>query len=444
MKLFPYQEEGVNWLQSHFRAILADEPGLGKTLQVLELCWRCPGAKKVLIVCPANVKSVWVKHIREMFPRSAFNVLSGRASGQPFGTGDFFVVVNYDILPHRIDQLAKVNWDMVVFDEAHYLKTVESQRSKATFSKLTRANRVLFLTGTPMLNRPVELWTLLYAIDRDLAGTHREFTAKFCNGHYREGRWVDSGSSNLGELNDLLSKVMIRRKKKDVLPQLPPKIRSVIETDQPLNWESLKSEMGFDWKDTLKGLARKKQTLPQDVLARIRRKDGLAKAPWVARYAKMRLEAEPTSKLILAAHHTDVVEYLADAFRGQCVILTGSTSPKGKKEAVELFQTEEKVRVFIGNIVAAGQGITLTAADRVIFAEQSWVPGEMDQMENRHHRIGKTGTVWVDWIVSPESIDSIICPTLLQKMDKIDQAIDGKPGLELSRDVFQEAFAIFA
>ncbi len=432
MKLFPYQEEGVEWLQSHFRCILADEPGLGKTVQVAALLERCPGIKRVLIVCPANVKQVWVKHAGAI-------ALSGTA---PFPIIGKRLVINYDILTAWIKNLSAVPWDCIVFDEAHYLKSVEAKRSAAAFSKLMGANRVIFLTGTPMLSRPVELWSILYAIDRDLAGGYQEYTAQYCNGHYdKAGHWATRGASNLKELSEKLDKVMLRRLKKDVLPQLPPRVRTIVDTGSPVD---LSPVLGDDWQDQIKAMAKAKKMPDQEVLAKIRKLDGVMKAPWVARYAEMRLEQKPGCKIIIAAHHKDVVEILEGFFENRCVTLTGETYKKDRELAVTRFQTDPNTRVFIGNITAAGQGITLTAADRVIFAELSWVPGEMDQMECRPHRIGQRETVWIDWVVTPGSIDSMICPVLLQKMDKIDQVVDKKPGLEISRDVLLEAFKIFA
>lgn len=428
MNLLPFQKVGVDWLTQHFRCILADDPGLGKTIQILGLINECPGIRNVLVVCPATLKWNWRNEARTWLHRPAqIHVMSGRQSTGVVGN---FVIVNYDILDARSHDLAMIEWDLVVVDEAHNLKNVDAKRSKAFFSKLIKANRLVFLTGTPIPNRPVELWTMLRSIDSRI-GSYETFGERFGNGHWVQTpygqEWNDRGASNLDELRKILEPVMLRRLKKDVLPDLPAKFRTILEVGEPLPskqlMERLEAEFGKTWKAKL-GRSTFMAPADQEILAKIRHQDALEKVPWAVSHVKTLLET--VEKVILFAYHRDVIAQLTEQlsiFAPASIV--GGMSDRAKNAAVANFQTDPFCRVFIGQMNAAGEGITLTAADHEVFVELDWTPKTLRQCEDRAHRIGQTRSVCVQYLVRPGTIDSMLGKSLEKKMRIIDRIVDG-------------------
>lgn len=417
MSLYPFQQQGVEWLINHFRALLADEMGLGKTVQVVELTNRCPGIQKVLIVCPASLKINWGREFSAWGRRGlSLEVVCGTT---PKPSNADVIIINYDILNSQVGWLKGVKWDLVVADEAHMLKNTETLRGEAFFSNLLRANRLLFLTGSPIMNRPAEIWSLLYAIDPKLPGSYAEFTERYCGGHHEDGRgWVAMGAQNLGELNQKLGPVMLRRLKKNVLKDLPAKTREVIQLGDT-------SPSTRNWKEKLANI-RDEGDITVDLaeaLSAQRREDGLAKLPFVVSHVSMLLEAG--QKVILFAWHRDVVLALRERLSPNCPIITGWVSAKEKQEAHDRFQRDPECRLIIGNIQAMGVGWTLTASSLVVFAELDWVPFSLIQGEDRAHRIGQKDNVHVQYLVAGGTIDSRMGPSLVRKMNQIDHAVDG-------------------
>ena len=428
MKLYPFQEEGVEWLKNHFRAILADEMGLGKTCQTVGLINACPGIRNVLIVCPASLKLNWVGELKAWLEKpTTITYVEGRSFD--ISRCGRIVVINYDILVDHIDALAQRKWDLVVCDEAHMLKNHEAKRAKAFFSSLIGANRLLFLTGSPIMNRPAELWPLLRAISEKTAGSYIDFTTRYCGGHGEDGRgWVAVGADNLEELNAKLAPVMLRRLKKDVLKDLPSKSRQVIEIGEAAsNWTKIRDAHPDEWRRRLSRIQEAGGDLLgglRDSLSSIRREDGLAKVPFVLSHVRMLLEAG--EKVILFGWHRDVIRALRASLDPACPVIAGETSTKERHAAVERFQSDDSCRLIIGNIQSMGVGLTLTASSLVVFAELDWVPNALIQAEDRAHRIGQKNNVQVQYLVAGGTIDARMGPSLVRKLNHIDRAVDGK------------------
>lgn len=430
MKLYPFQQQGVEWLTDHFRCILADEMGLGKTVQVAGLINRCPGIWQVLVICPASLKLNWVKELGTWLDIPAtITYIEGRSFD--VSRCGRIVVINYDILTDHVDALAARKWDLVVCDEAHMLKNHGTKRAKAFFSRLIGANRLLFLTGSPIMNRPVEIWPLLRAINPKVAGTFEEFTVRYCEGHHEEGRgWLSDGAANLEELNAKLKPIMLRRLKRDVLKDLPPKTREVIEVGQlpRVSRQDLASHSD-EWRRRLSRIeAIDRPTTDllidlEEAMSTIRREDGLAKVPFVVAHVRMLLEAE--EKVILFGWHKDVIKRIRAAIDPTCPLIIGETPVKERQAAVERFQTDPSCRLIIGNIQSMGVGLTLTASSLVVFAELDWVPSQLMQAEDRAHRIGQKDNVHIQYLVAGGTIDARMGPSLVRKMNHIDQAVDG-------------------
>lgn len=404
MEYFKFQTDGIDWLTNHFRCLLADEMGLGKTVQIIGLVNKCPGVERVLVVCPASLKLNWAAEIEKWDSRGMdIQVLSGSPTTNPLRPG--YTIINYDILSKWGNILLDYPWDLAAFDEAHYLKNIKAKRTKVALS--LNANRMVFMTGTPMVNRPVEMFNMLNKIG--LFGNRRHYEIKYCNAKQvrKFGRiiWDNSGASNLDDLRQKIQPIMLRRLKKDVLTELPDKIHQVIELS---GCEDILD--GVEWYDEL--------PVGGSATAEARHEAGLAKVPAAIEHIKSVLEQK--DKVIIFAHHRAVVEQLREGLKDYgAATITGGTPPNARQEHVKFFQTRDDVRVIICNIQAAGVGLTLTAADTVIFVELDWVPGNMKQAEDRAHRIGQKNNVLVQYLVAP-GVDAQIGRALAKKIKNME------------------------
>ena len=467
----PFQLAGIEYAMGRPNTLLGDEMGLGKTIEAIGVI-NCQGAiVKVLVVCNATLKLNWKIELDKWLVRTGYRVEVAYAN-QPFPRADV-VITNYAMLT-RVCKCIELNcrkkpcknqcagypgpwdrsecplhsktWDILIVDECHKVKNNKALRSRAV--KAVEAKTRLYLTGTPIVNRPVELWPLVSVLDPATFSDFFPFALRYCNARKNSyGKWDFGGASNLDELQDKLrASIMVRRLKKDVLSELPPKRRQVIEI--PVNGSSaiieaenkasaaseerlatLKvavelakaSEDPEDYAEAVKAL-RKGWLVAFTEMAKVRHDTAVAKIPFVIDHLNSVLEAG--NKVVVFAHHHDVLDALAEEFSKVAVKLDGRTNQKVRQENIERFQTDDKVRMFIGGIQAAGLGITLTAASHVVFAELDWVPGNVTQAEDRLHRIGQANSVLVQHLVLEGSIDANIAKTMVEKQAVIDKALD--------------------
>jgi len=420
--------------------LLADEMGLGKTVQVIAYINFNTDIRSVLIVCPASLKINWRNELKAwLVKQMTVSVING-------DVGDLttdIVIINYDILKRHIDKLCAMDWSLIVGDESQSIKSGKAQRSRA-FLKLTSHRRVL-LTGTPILNRPEELWTSLKWLDPHSWTNWYEFVTRYCAAHRDRFGLNTSGSSNLAELNRILrSTIMIRRLKRDVLPELPPKVRQIIEVpcaDMALiNTEIAKWK---EWKRAeirLKVLERKAKimhkesefadrikAMRQDVfagfaeLSKARHDTAVYKLPTIIAHLKSAIESG--HKLVFFAHHRDVLTEVQVAFPNISVVLMGGMTTTAKDFAVTRFQTDDTCRLFVGSLKAAGVGLTLTASSHTVFGEIDWSPAVITQAEDRLARIGQKNSVLVQHIVLEGSLDVLLAKKIVAKQEVIDRAL---------------------
>jgi SWI/SNF-related matrix-associated actin-dependent regulator 1 of chromatin subfamily A len=448
LSYFPFQLEGIWFALEHAGTLLADEMGLGKCIQAIGVINALPGLERVLILCPATMRGIWKGELTKWLTRSARIGVVGIDMTPPSEAHSLHILIcNYDRLPQVLPILRATKWDLAIYDECHYLKNPESRRSKIALS--IQAERRMALSGTPLQNRPIELFGVLSWLDplNWARASYCEYGRRYCGAHYNGFGWDLTGASNLCELNDRLrASVMIRRTKSQVLPELPAKLRSVVELESDSNIEQLvgaemwaferwmeeRSKGEFSTVDgngsynaAVKGL-RRFQGTAHDNLAVARHQVALAKVPMVAAFVIELLRGGGAGKVTVFAHHRDVITGLAEALlEFHPVTLTGDTSAKDRVKVINLFQTAPAVRVFIGNIVAAGQGITLApASSHCIFAELSWVPSELTQAEDRLHRIGTKDNVLVQHLVLGGSLDAIMVRTLIAKQSVLSKILE--------------------
>jgi SWI/SNF-related matrix-associated actin-dependent regulator 1 of chromatin subfamily A len=417
--LYPHQADGVAFLISKGRAILGDDMGLGKTRQAIVAMQVAAPDGMILVVCPASLKLNWRREIRMVDPGAKIEVLGVMAGEQP---DPRWVIVNYDLLARNAERLHDIPWSGVILDEAHFIKN-NSQRtshclkllgvSKDARAALTGPKQVYLLTGTPVTNRPRDLFNLLRCVGHPSAWSFLSFAKRYCDAYKNDFGWVTTGASNLDELNLLLKEVMLRRKKDEVL-DLPPKIRSWV----PISVEGAaalrNAETSFaQW------FAESEAARPndKDFLARLNKvRVALHKAKHRAVEERIRDVIATDRKVIVFTAFTEGLKKHKAVFSGECVTISGSDSAEQRMEAVDRFQNDPEIRVAVCNIIAGGVGITLTAATHVIFQDLDWVPANHHQAEDRAYRLGQTDRVTVEYMLADGTLDMLIADLLEAKM----------------------------
>ena len=465
-----YQRAGIAYAMSRPRVLIGDEMGLGKTIQALGLINADPSVKNVLVCCPSSLRLNWQREAQRWLVRKFQFWVVDEASPPPEMVN--FVIVGYPRLsgaPGKAVHAALMarNWDLVVVDEAHFCKNPKSQRTIAVLGKAgkkgkggapdepkidglnDRARRAAFLTGTPIPNKVIEIQPLLSVLCPQEFGNFFAFAKRYCDARQvQAGRnlvWDFSGSSHLDELQERLRlHVMIRRLKADVLTELPPKRRQLVvfpRTDavdaEEREWaphaaeiEALKerAEMARAAEDeesyeaAVAQLAEAEKVAFTEIAA-VRHAVALSKVPLAIDHLHELLDGG-VGKVIVFAHHKDVINALCAEFDGECVRLTGDTAMADRQAAVDRFQSDPSCRLFFGNLLAAGVGITLTAASTVVFVEGSFVPAEMSQAEDRAHRMGQKSTVLVQSLVIDGSLDQRMMEIVTSKQNTADKALD--------------------
>ncbi len=490
----PYQKVGIFYAVRQGNALIADEPGLGKTIQAIGTSNAVPEARRILVITPASLKINWQREWQKWCTKGlrVDRVSGGRPENWPTPTDEQgnavepeVVVINFDLVEQHSRKLTETPWDMMIVDEAHALKNEDAKRTKAILGHGNGKNhvpgiptkRTLLLTGTPILNRPAEIWSLAHALDPDYFGDKFAFERRYCDGKKTDYGWNARGSSNLQELQrELRARIMVRRRKSQVLKDLPPKTRQLIELDHPIlakanghyakleqasqtlkdcfeRREALKAEaerikaMRSDDPATKAAQAQYKQTASQLArearvafyqMSEVRKETALLKVPQVTDLIETTLA---NGKLILFCHHAEVVDAyvneINNLFRRQAgkrgtpkniAVVTGKTPNDQRQLEADRFQNDPDCQVFIGTIQAAGTGLTLTEASTVLFAELDWVPGNVSQAEDRAHRIGQLDHVLVYHAVIEGTLDSLMVRRLIEKQEVIDSALDDQTG----------------
>jgi len=438
----PFQKAGIRYALDRDNVLIGDEMGLGKTIQAIGIINSDPKIYTAIIVCPKSLKLNWQRELSRWLVRPlTVGVVNG---GWP---NTDIIILNYESLSKWEKNIAERVWGAAIVDEAHLIKNSKTIRSKQV--KAIRSVRKIRLTGTPIVNRPVELYNLIEDLT-PVFGKFWTFAKRYAGASNNGYGWDFSGASNLDELQlRLRETIMVRRLKMDVLTELPRKIRQVIEVeaDTTEQKQAVKREGSFE-ADSESRLIRLRAAVEMSKaeseeaykmavenlkdasqvdfteMARLRHETAISKIPAILSHVQSCLE-DNDQKIIIAAHHRDVIEQLKDGLKEYSpVILIGGMSEIDRQKSVDTFQNNPTCRIFIGGIMAAGVGITLTASSHVIFGELDWVPGNITQMEDRAHRIGQTQTVLVQHLVLADSLDARMANILIQKQNVIDSALD--------------------
>lgn len=422
----PYQAEGSRFLATRKTALLADDPGLGKTIQAIRACDETM-ALFVLVICPAGVVENWRREI------------------QKYRTGDWSAfVTSFDkAMGADYERILAKEWCVLIIDEAHYLKSLTAKRTRAVYGEdaamaegaiASRARQVWILSGTPMPNNPSELYPHLRALHlpavlSERTGqpwTYHQFMHAYCQVRNTGVGMQISGSRNEAKLNAKLNGFMLRRRKADVLKDLPPLRFSELWLEGDVSGidfaeaEQVRAVLATEGVEGLRRLAY------DGGVAKLRRLTGMAKAAPAAQWINDWLDSTPPEKkIVVFAHHHDVIETLYDRLHTRAVRVSGHIKQRERQIAVDRLQQDPATRCFIGQITAAGVGITLTRASDLLFVESSWVPAENEQAAQRIHRIGQTEPCLVRYATLAGSIDEDIQRACMRKMESIEKVVDG-------------------
>jgi SWI/SNF-related matrix-associated actin-dependent regulator 1 of chromatin subfamily A len=428
MKIRPYkyQKQGVRMLEAFDgRALLADEMGLGKTIQALLYAERNISGP-ILIVCPNNLKINWAREVAKVLGVEAC-IAEGRNAPKRMRIPDV-LIINYEILENWVAVIKRNDPSLIVFDECHYLKNIEAKRTIAAHNIGKRAKHVIGLSGTPLTNRPAELWSILKIIQPKRFRSQLAFCWKYTLPKKTPWGWQYNGANNLSKLHKILKRTcMIRRRKVDVLKELPSKTRIIIPIHLEDRREYDEAErdiigwLGKTSKTKARKAARAKAITRYTLLKRLATN---LKMPYVTTWVNDFLE-ESDAKMLVFGHHADVLETLHKSYKDISVLVRGTT-PKAKRQMfVDKFQDHAKTRLFFGNDKAAGEGLTLTAAEAVSQVEIPWTPAMCSQIEDRAHRIGQVKNVTCYYLVAQDTIEEDLCSMIQEKQETLDQTLDG-------------------
>ena len=454
LALRPFQKAGVAYAEAAKRTFIGDEPGLGKTIEAL-MALSHTGSFPAVVVAPANARLVWRREAAKWLPGRKVEAVAG-TSGRP--TSADLVILNYDVLPDWLPFLPE-HPRALVLDESHRVKNhakrlsenaervYSTQRVKASYDLSRRVpgdGMVILMSGTPVVNRPIELASQLDIMGRlEEFGGFMGFAKRYCGAYQDAYGWNFDGATNLDELNEKLrSRCYIRRLKADVLSELPPKVWADVVIDEfdpdamaqyraaeadaiaylGARAAALAAEAGLD-----PSSAEAEAMLRAEAAEHLVRITALcklvarAKMPavraWVADFL------ESGQKLVLFAHHREIVDALAAEFGADKI--QGGVSDTRREAAADRFQNDPDCRLIVCSIKAGGEAITLTAASNVLFVEQAWTPGEMDQASDRCHRMGQTDSVTAWNTIGAGTIDEDRVELIAAKRVVVDAATEG-------------------
>lgn len=434
----PFQRAGIQYALLHRHVLIADEMGLGKTVQALGVA-NAIGAKRILIVCPASIRMQWLSQCRRWLlngrSRYIYPIMTGKA---PDKRDADVIIVSYDLARNKKiwDALMSRTYDLTILDEAHYLKNYSADRTKAVLggwaSKpgvVDRSKKVVALTGTPLPNRPRELFPLIRALDWDLIErmSYRHFVQIYNPDIKVRDHVVGQTTKHLAELQmRLRAGLMIRRTKAEVATELPAKTYEVIEVEKT---GAIKKALEAESLLSIDPLRVARLSLEQQsALNSVRREMGVAKVPLVVNHIQMLLEGG-SGKLVVFAWHRDVIAGICEGLRAKrigAVSLTGQTPGAQRMKIVDAFCNDPKALVFVAQLQAGGTGVDglQRVSSVAVFAECSWTFGDNEQAADRLHRGGQALPVTVQFLVAPGSLDARVLTTALHKCKVANAALD--------------------
>ncbi|KRW98986.1 P-loop containing nucleoside triphosphate hydrolase [Pseudocohnilembus persalinus] len=438
-KLFQYQREGIQFVCKHNgRVLIGDEMGLGKTAQGILSAYLFKRQGKVLIICPASLQYNWRNEIIFWLGihRNYIQVL--QTTREQIYEDSEYIIMSYEKATKKADELENIGLSVCLVDEAHYLKNFQAQRTQTLVPLIQKLKHVILLTGTPSLGKPKDIFNLCHILRPDAFKNFFDFANRYCDPKKNQFGMDFDGSSNENELHFILKEnLMIRRLKKDVLTQLPDKIRQKVEiesdkkiTKQIAQFLSRISTNPKDQDKIIDDIAEGGERQPHfyEIISQCYKLTAEAKKASVIEYLSDLLENSEMKFIIFAHHKTmlDAIQEFAKKKKVDHIRIDGSTEVQRRQQMVDQFQHQAKTKLAILSITAAGVGLTLTASSNIIFAEMLWTPSLMAQAEDRAHRIGQKNSVLCHYLIGKNTIDDKLYRTLDKKTEVVSSILDGK------------------
>ena len=430
-ELYPFQYVGVRFAQlAEGRVLIGDDMGVGKTIQAIAYTALNQDKLPALVVCPSSVKYNWEREFNEWLPNMTVSVVEGRSKGSIQDTD--VVICNYDIMSGRRDALLEKEFNIVICDESHYVKNSKAQRTQATLDVAMNSESILCLSGTAITNRPSEFFTTLNLLRPAEFNSFYNYGQRYCDAYDNGWGWDYSGASNTDELHERTRDFCIRRLKKEVLDELPDKIRTT-HTVKPskkdlTNYNALHQSWIEEYRHYLQSGGTPKGFV-LNMLTDLRHECGKIKVEsayhWANNYRE--ITGKP---LVIFAHHQDVLkgvweQFKADRNKWRVAVITGQVDASERQRRVDAFQ-DGKLDVLLCSTVAAKEGITLTAADTVLFVEREWTPAWEEQAEDRVNRIGQdSSSVHAVYLTVADTIDEKFNTVVEEKRKVINAILDG-------------------
>ncbi|KAL9927954.1 SWI/SNF-related matrix-associated actin-dependent regulator of chromatin subfamily A-like protein 1 [Glossina fuscipes fuscipes] len=421
-KLMPFQQDGVCFaISQHGRAMICDEMGLGKTYQAIAIASFYQEDWPLLICTTASTRDSWATHVRELLPSLPVHYIQILSSSQQYINEVKVLITSYGMMERHVSQIMERKFGFLIFDESQNLKNSKAKCTVVADRLSQQARRVILLSGTPALSRPVELYSQLQIIRRNFM-SFTDFTVRYCDGKQTSFGWNAAGQSNLKELNVILKlKFMIRRTKAEVMKDMSAKIREVVTLDPAIVCSS------DEVRESLNAEARNLQTCNREIRSKVLLKfyaqTAEVKKRAVCSYLKKIVKEQ--KKFIVFAHHRVMLDAISDSFNALHVMhirIDGSTSQQDRGCYVDQFQKNIDCQVAVLSLGSCNSGITLTAADLIIFAELTWNPTILAQAESRAHRIGQPKPVICRYLIAKQTADDHIWNLLKTKQDTLKKA----------------------
>lgn len=447
--MYPFQKIGTETVITKFenRALIADAPGLGKTVQAIGWLYAQPKMRPALVICPATAKIVWERHMKKWLAED-YATLSGMGAKEQLPRKPNVVIVNYDILqlarrtPGETDDQFKerkagseflhhalkgIKFQALILDESHYIGNPKALRTKIVRSIAKGIENILCLSGTPVTSRPSQFFPTLNTLRQDLFPSFWSYAQRYCGARNNGFGWDFSGASHMDELNTLLKdNLMIRRAKEDVIAELPPKTRSLVplEIDNRKTYDQAKRDF-IAWLEKTEGKDKARKAENAQGLVQIEALKQLclsgkkkAVVSWIAGFI------EGGNKLVVFTHHTEFRHALYEHFKDIAVEAKGGAD---NQAAADSFQNDPNILLFFGGIKSANVAITLTAASHMAVVELPWTPGDLEQAEDRiYARVNDMHGANIYLLVAVDTIEEEIAAILDDKMQNLTHLLNGK------------------
>ncbi len=427
-----YQKAGVNFLVTAKRAILGDDMGLGKTLQAIMAC-EAEQFHRALIICPNTLKWVWHDEIRKWTGKNA-TVIGGGRKHREQGLKAYkggYLIINYESARLH-PEIQEGEWDVMICDEAHRLKNRKALQTQ--FVRRIKTNHAYMVTGTPMMNRTEELWSLLNILYPKTFTSFWRFVDMYCqkNTTYYGTEILPGTDEQTEDLREILQPIMIRRRKDEVLTELPAKVYQRLPVELEGRQKAMYQQME---RDAIAVLSEGAIAAPV-VIAQITRLRQIAVGaqlldPEIDSSAKFRALDEildthlETHKVVVFSQFRQAIELLEERYAALGpVSVTGTVSQKDRTTATRRFQTDDTCRIMLSTIQAGGLGLTWTAADIVVFLDRHWTPAMNTQAEDRLHRLGQRNSVTVINLVAKDTVEEWIETLLEEKQINFNKVIE--------------------